>query len=439
MAETGPTIWMDLTTSLRARGGQTNGTLRVERSFARELQQLPGAQLRFCRYDATRRRFEGVDATAVADALKTSAKTSAPSAHRGPGASDARADRLGRRIERAVRLSVRGAIQRLHEAMRGGDTAAHFPEAQPGDVLLLAGENWSGRTDFGVLARLRTERGLKIAAVCQDLIPVTHPQFFETGEFVAQYRRYVEFLAQHTDLVIAISRATADELKKAAQAHGGMRGRIAVVELGSDVASAAEPQPPQTQSPLQAGQFVISVSTIQSRKNFDLLYRLWHRFAQEDRSGIPRLVVVGQRGFGSDELLAAIAQDASIRDRFTILHRTSDAELTWLYRNCAYTLYPSYVEGWGLPVSESLAYGKLCLASNTSSLPEAGAGLALHFGPDDDDAWHAAIVDLAANPQKLTEAETRIRATYRQRSWRQAGLELAGYLDALLARKTMID
>lgn len=431
MAETRPTIWMDLTTSLRARGGQNNGTLRVERSFARELQPLLGAKFRFCRYDTTRQRFEGVDAAALTDAITTSAQTP----HRGPGASNARADRLGRRIERAVRLSVRGAIQRIHGTMRGGDTAAHFPDAQPGDVLLLAGENWSGRTDFGVLARLRSGRGLKIAAVCQDLVPVTHPQFFETGEFVTQYRRYVEFLARQVDLVIAISRATADELKKAAEAYGGMRGEIAVVELGSDVASAAEPQPPQIEPPLHAGNFVISVSTIQARKNFDLLYRLWHRFAKEGRSDIPRLVIVGQRGFGSDELLAKIADDASVKDRLTILHRTSDAELTWLYRSCAYTLYPSYAEGWGLPVSESLAYGKLCLASNTSSLPEAGAGLALHFGPDDDDAWHAAIADLAAYPQKLADAEARIRSDYRQRSWQLAGVELAGHLDTLLARK----
>lgn len=436
MADTRPAIWMDLTTSLRARGGQNNGTLRVERSFARELQPLLGERLRFCRYDATRQRFEGVDASALTDAIKPSTGTSAQAgAHRGPGASNARADWLGRRIERAVRLSVRGAIQQLHGALRGSDPTAHFPDARPGDVLLLAGENWSGRTDFGVLARLRTERGLKIAAVCQDLIPVTHPQFFETGDFVAQYRRYVEFLARQADLVIAISRATANELTKAAEAYGGMRGAIVVVELGSDVASAAVPQPPSTEPPLQPGAFVISVSTIQARKNFDLLYRLWHRFAQENRSDIPRLVIVGQRGYGSDELLATIAQDATIRDRLTILHRTSDAELTWLYRNCAYTLYPSYVEGWGLPVSESLAYGKLCLASNTSSLPEAGAGLAQHFGPDDDDAWHAAIIDLAANPSKIAEAEAGIRASYRQRSWQQAGAELAGHLEALVARK----
>lgn len=428
MPDTTPRIWMDLTTSLRARGGQTNGTLRVERSFAAQLQRLMGEQLGFCRYDSSRQRFDRVDASALTEA----AQSPALSLHRGPGASNARADRLGRRLERTVRLAIRGTIKKIHGALRGGDAAAYFPEAVSGDVLLLAGESWAARYDFEVIARLRDERGIKIAAVCQDLIPVTHPQFFESGEFVGQYRRYVEFLSRHVDVVIAISRATANELEKAAQTYGGMSGEIVVVELGSDVASAAEPQPPQTDRPLQPAQFVISVSTIQSRKNFDLLYRLWHRFAQEKRAGIPRLVIVGQRGFGSDALLARIAQDETIMDSVVILHRTTDAELTWLYRNCAYTLYPSFVEGWGLPVSESLANGKLCLASDTSSLPEAGADLALHFGPNDDGAWYDAITGLADNPKKLVDAEARIRANYKPRTWEEAGTDLANHLKAMV-------
>ncbi len=428
MPDTTPRIWMDLTTSLRASGGQTNGTLRVERSFALQLRTLLGEQLSFCRYDSSRQRFDPVDAAALASATRSSVT----SPHRGPGASNARADRLGRRIERSVRRAVRSTIKRIHVALRGSDAAAHFPEAKSGSLLLLAGETWAARYDFDVIARLRAEHGIKVVAVCQDLIPVTHPQFFESGEFVVQYNRYVELLSRHVDLVIAISSATANEMDKAAQSYGGMSGKIAVIEPGSDVASAAEPRPPQTERALQPGQFVISVSTIQSRKNFDLLHRLWRRFAQDKRTDIPRLVIVGQRGFGSDALLAQIAQDETVRDNLTILHRTTDAELTWLYRNCAYTLYPSFVEGWGLPVSESLAYGKLCLASDTSSLPEAGAGLALHFGPNDDAAWYEAITSLASDPERLLETEARIRANYRIRTWQEAGSDLANHLKAMV-------
>lgn len=422
MPDVTPTIWMDLTTSLRSRGAPNNGTLRVERSLARELRLLLGDHLRFCRYDPLRRRFEAADTAAALDGAPQEPKG------RGPGASNERSDSIGKRVERAVRLTVRRWAREFYHAIGGADASAHFAEAKPGDTLLLAGETWSARFDFDVIARLRTECGLTIAAVCQDVIPVTHPQFFETGSFVDQYRRYVQFLAREADLVIAISQATARGLEQAAAQFGGMRGSIAVIELGSDAAKSATPSPPRIAPPLEPGRFVISVSTIQSRKNFDLLYRLWKRFAREGRKDVPRLVIVGRRGFGSEKLLADISGDATARDALSILDGATDAELAWLYENCAYTLYPSFVEGWGLPISESLARGKLCLASDTSSLPEAGAGLARHFGPNDDQAWYEAIVELAEKPQILADAEARIRANYRQRSWGEAAADLAARL-----------
>jgi glycosyltransferase involved in cell wall biosynthesis len=178
--------------------------------------------------------------------------------------------------------------------------------------------------------------------------------------------------------------------------------------------------------------FVITVSTIQSRKNNDLLYRVWRRFA-EDRRAVPRLVIVGQRGFGSADLLWQIEHDPLVRESISVLHHVSDGELAWLYGHCRFTLYPSLVEGWGLPVSESLAHGKLCVAANTSSLPEAGAGLALHLDPFDFRAWHDTILSLVGDPAKLTAAEQRIRAAYHRKTWPETAADLAAVLKRLMA------
>src|SRR5207247_4170450 len=142
-------------------------------------------------------------------------------------------------------------------------------------------------------------------------------------------------------------------------------------------------------------------STIQSRKNFDLLYRLWRRFSEQNRPETPKLVIVGRKGFGSSDLLWQISRDPFVQQSITLLHRVSDAELSWLYRNCLWTLYPSFYEGWGLPISESLAHGKYCLASNTSSIPEAGQGLIQLLDPLDFRAWHDCLSELMLAPEKL--------------------------------------
>jgi glycosyltransferase involved in cell wall biosynthesis len=144
-------------------------------------------------------------------------------------------------------------------------------------------------------------------------------------------------------------------------------------------------------------------------------------------------VIVGQPGFGSSDLLWQIEHDPVTASSILHLPRAGDEELAWLYQHCMFTLYPSFYEGWGLPVSESLAFGKYCLASNTSSLPEAGAGLAGHLDPLDFAAWREAVLDLIRSPAHLARHEAEIRQHYRPVNWAQSSQRLAEVLRALSA------
>lgn len=426
-SERSPRIWMDITTSLRGRGVRPNGTLRVERTLAAGLGAELGASLRFCNYAPLEGRFREADVEAIADA-------GAAPRSKAPSVVAARRDRLGKRLERAIRLTLRGWLRSARRRFSPGNAATLFPAAQRGDVLLLGGETWSARYDLDVVSRLRREAGLKIVAICQDLIPLTHPQFFQSGEFVARYRAYIDFLLHDTDLLIVYSQSVRASLMDEAKNQRCTPPPISIVPLGSDIAADGPSRAPATQPPLAPGQFVIAVSTIQSRKNFDLLYRVWHRFAEDGRLAMPRLVIVGARGFGSAELLRQIETDALVQDSVMLLHDADDAELAWLYRNCRFTLYPSFAEGWGLPVSESLAYGKPCLASNATSLPEAGAGFARHLDPLDFEAWHDTVLAWSSDDHAIDAMTRDIVSNYKPTSWAQTSAALAGQLRGLIAR-----
>jgi len=91
---------------------------------------------------------------------------------------------------------------------------------------------------------------------------------------------------------------------------------------------------------------------------------------------------------------------------------------------------PSLYEGWGLPVAESLLHGKLCLASNAASLPEAGQGLARHLDPNNLEAWRREIVALLAAPQRLPAIEARIRRERRIVDWRQSAAAFAAAVES---------
>jgi len=422
-----PTLWFDISTSWHERRRRPNGTLRVERSYARQAGNLFGPRLRFCRYSRATGRFLPVAAEAV-ERLYTATPSSGPPA---PQSERGRLRDAGRRLERSFRHAWRSLLPGLSRLVAKLGLVAMAPFAG-GDVLILVGETWA-RHDLALLARLKRRHGLRLVALCQDLIPIRFPHFFESRDFVDRFATYLDFLIAEADLLVANSEHTRRDLLWYAAQRGGIRGRIEVVIHGADLPAPAPLARPPLLSGIEPGGFALSVSTIQPRKNFALLYRLWRRLREEGVAGLPLLVIVGARGWGSDALLREIDGDPLTRPFIRILDDAGDDELAWLYAHCCWTLYPSFYEGWGLPLSESLMYGKLCLASDAASLPEAGQGLARHLDPADFDAWHREIVALLARPDQLPAIEERIRRERRIVDWRQSGAAFAAAIESLAA------
>jgi hypothetical protein len=103
----------------------------------------------------------------------------------------------------------------------------------------------------------------------------------------------------------------------------------------------------------------------------------------------------------------------------------SDPDLANLYKGSAFTLYPSSYEGWGLPVTESLCYGKAALLSDSSSLPEAGGDFADYFKLGDAEGLLAALERLMFDTDYRQQREKRIAEEFKPRPWRELGVEIA--------------
>jgi glycosyltransferase involved in cell wall biosynthesis len=99
-----------------------------------------------------------------------------------------------------------------------------------------------------------------------------------------------------------------------------------------------------------------------------------------------------------------------------IAERPSDDTLAYLYRNCLFTVTVSFYEGWGLPIGESLAYGKTAVVSNSSAMPEVGGNMVEYCDPHSMDSIKDACLRLIDNPDYRKELEERI-ANAHLRSW----------------------
>jgi glycosyltransferase involved in cell wall biosynthesis len=180
--------------------------------------------------------------------------------------------------------------------------------------------------------------------------------------------------------------------------------------------------------------YVLFVSTIEARKNHRLVVRVWQRLLERHGADlVPNLIFAGKIGWLVDDLLAELEASDYLNGKIILLRSLSDADLQQAYRSCLFTVFPSLSEGWGLPIAESLAHGKFCVASNHTSIPEAGGDLIDYFDPLNEDDALAKIERPFIDPNYLAAREAQLRAEYRPRTWEDCVRALVGAVDETVA------
>jgi len=293
------------------------------------------------------------------------------------------------------------------------------PEAafQRGDILLALGSPWCC-IDYAERVQQAKERhGIKFATLFYDLIPLRRPEWCDIT-LVKLFRRWFEANIGLCDMLFAISRASADDLEAYAIEHGiTLRDRVLPVPIGSDFPDTSAQTAPMGHLPAP-GTYVLFVSTIEARKNHLLAFRTWARLTRSMPSDqVPTLVFAGRVGWLVADLMHQLVNTNYLDGKVMIVHSPSDAELAALYRGCLFTFYPSLFEGWGLPVVEGLTFGKPCVSSNSTSLPEAGGDLARYFDPEDGHDAYRVIRAVLEDRPGLAEWEARVVREFRPVPW----------------------
>ncbi len=135
------------------------------------------------------------------------------------------------------------------------------------------------------------------------------------------------------------------------------------------------------------------------------------------RDSVPTLVFAGAVGWMVGDLMKAIESTNRLDGKLVLIHEPDDATLCALYQACRFTLFMSHYEGWGLPVSDSLAFRKICIASNKTAIPEAGGDFCPYVDPDNTTGAYELIRQLIENPNELMRLEERLRTQYKPVLW----------------------
>lgn len=399
------------TTKLVEWQGKLTGVPRVMNELSRRFGAQADAVL--VRWDSGRHCFTELtyeDMTAI----RTTADTPAPSA---TTTAPHTLKRIVKGIERRAPIvgSARRHVQRLLTTPSPTATVlvASYP-VTPEDTLVVLWGNWHDDAYIAQVKQLAAA-GTQVVEYIYDMLPLVTPQY--SGHSTEALRHYATEIYPVCTLLIAISEHSRMDARVWLEAQGLHVPPIAVIRLGEDFVISKSQKPQDevfTRANIHGQDFILCVGTIEARKNHLLLYYVYKLAAQRSIR-LPKLVIVGRRGWLSDDFFTLATIDPDTVSSFVFLQSTSDEELSWLYAHCMFSIYPSFYEGWGLPIAESIAHGVPCVASNTSSMPEIAGDLLSYFSPASSDECLAAI-QLLLEPTQLDMAKRRLHS-YTPTSW----------------------
>lgn len=300
-----------------------------------------------------------------------------------------------------------------------------------GGTVVLVSVWWSKRP-FQTIRHLKENHNLRFVTMLHDLIPIRRPEFLPDDGSADRFRHHVDGVLALSDLIIVSSGYVAKDVRSYADERGIRIAPVEICPLCSDLKQKTAPTGSSRLKVFTPEKFVVFVSSINSRKNHRWLYFLWRRIAEELGDIVPPLVFAGQLERMEVSTLELISADVAMwNKKLFFIDGPSDSELSWLYANCAFSVFPSLCEGWGLPITESLSFGKYCLAADNTSLVEVGQGLTFNADPLDGLAWIGEIRRLLQDPECLRRANDRIVADFRARSWPEFGDQVANLIGSL--------
>lgn len=316
------------------------------------------------------------------------------------------------RVRRPAALAYLDALERRWSAQENGPLRRSLPSILPqldallptrrgigsGGVYVQASPHHLTRAD--VVRRIMHRERARFLCLVHDLIPIEFPEYARPAG-AALHQRRIETVAsvigETGGGAIVNSAATGRSLKP--WLRPGTPIHVAL--LGTEALPAAEPERGDGRP------YFVCLGTIEPRKNHLLLLHLWRQLAQTlPAAEVPRLVVIGRRGWENEQVVDMLERCPSLIGHVEELGGCPDRRLSALLRGAAALLMPSFAEGYGMPVAEALSVGTPVICSDLPALREVGGEVPDYLDSLDGPGWRRTVLDHAAGgPMRVAQMD----------------------------------
>ena len=270
--------------------------------------------------------------------------------------------------ERFIRYFTEGDIDRFSILT---PQVIEIRDIPSGSVFFDIDSVWNSRLKRSWLFPILKQKGVKIVTQLYDLIPITDPQFCHDNT-TANFMMYVGANIKYADLIITNAQTTVKALDDLADKLGVPHKPAIVVPLSADFTNngtkdTREEVDEQAKEIAGKGKYLLMIGTIEPRKNHSIVIdALENGLAEAGMSA----VFAGRIGWNVKALEKRIKTHPLYNKSLFFVEKPSDATVDYLYKNAFAVAFPTFNEGFGLPMIEAFMRGTPVVAYNCTGIPE---------------------------------------------------------------------
>jgi glycosyltransferase involved in cell wall biosynthesis len=267
-----------------------------------------------------------------------------------------------------------------------------------------------------------------------DMIPIKFPNFVRSGRGIQEaFRRGLNTI-HRSDWVICISEQTKVDFCHYTD-HDPEKVMVSYLAADPDIfypcLDESRATTVRNRFALGASPYVLSVSALDPRKNLGAVIRAFARLIKQESMGDLKLVLVGPAGYKAQTLNRVLKESNLSAKQVVFTGFVDDSELAALYSGALFFVYPSFYEGFGLPVLEAMQCGLPVITSNSSSLPEVAGSASILISPEDPEQLYSSMLELYTRKdlrEKLSRAAVAQASKF---SWEKSAAEIRQLYDVV--------
>lgn len=279
---------------------------------------------------------------------------------------------------------------------------------------------------------------VKTMITVHDLSFLIYPRFFSLKKNIWHKAVNVKKMLKKFDCVVAISKNTKQDLVEYCQLD---EKKIKVVYSGISKNFKKINQSDQRLKEVKQkynlpNKFILSLCTIEPRKNIDGLIRAYEKFVEQNKdSSDLKLVIAGARGWKYNKVIETW-KNSKYKDDIIFVSYVDKGDKVYLYNLAKIFIFPSFYEGFGFPPLEAMACGVPVITSANSSLTEILSSAAIFIDPYDINSIKQAISELVSSPQLRESLAQKGYSNVQTYTWEKTAKQMLAIIDTELKPKS---